>query len=183
MRRKTRAVVADDELWEPIESFPRYQVSSRGEIINLDSGRPVRTSTTNHGDVKVKLWRDGESFTRSVKVLVAKAFVEKPDVDIRLSGPCSSVIVLDGDPQNLNAWNLAWRPKHFAWKYTHQLRVSQPNRYHSLAVENLKTGKAYPNVVEAGMTEGLLFDDIWRSTYMETECFPNRSTWIVVERV
>jgi hypothetical protein len=34
------------------------------------------------------------------------------------------------------------------------------------------TGVVYNSVIEAGMTEGLLFDDIWRSTYSGARIFP-----------
>lgn len=167
------------EEWRPIPEFPHYQISNYGQVYNTRTQSVMRTSLNNYGHVKITLksWRTSERFTRQVSLLVAEAFVEPPN------WMCDSVIILDGDFSNVVATNLAWRPKWYAWKYTHQLKVQQPLHYRNLIIYNEDLDFHYNSIVDAGMIEGLLFDDIWRSTYTGAEIFPYGHVYSVVDRV
>jgi hypothetical protein len=169
----------NEELWKPIPGFVNYRISNLGRVYNVRLDKIMRTSTNNYGHVKISLLVDnvGERFTRSVAVMVAEAFVEQPHE------MCDYVIVLDGDLSNVRADNLAWRPRWYAWKYTHQLRSIQPTHYRNLAVRNITTGALYNSIMEAGVREGLLFEDIWRSTYTGVELFPYGFVFEIIERV
>lgn len=96
---------------------------------------------------------------------------------------CDQLIILDGNLSNVIFTNLAWRPRWFAWKYTRQLRVPQPLHYHNLAVCNLTTEFRYTSIVVAGIEDGLLFSDIWRSTYTRTPVYPQGYIFEIIERV
>lgn len=160
----------DQELWQTIPDFPYYQISNYGRVYNQTTGRLMRTSTTQFGHVKISLlcdWGSGR-YTRSVALLVAEAFVEPPD------DRCDHVMILDGNPSNVAYWNLAWRPRWFVWKYAHQLKTPQPSYFYNLPVVETTHGRRYNNIIEAGMTEGLLFNDIWKSTFDNVAYFPNR---------
>lgn len=164
------------EAWKPIPNFSNYLVNVDGEIFSTLQNRFMKSSTTLMGHRKITLvadW-DGERYTRSVAQIVAEAFVDPPNF------LCDQVILLDGDFMNLKADNLAWRPRWFAWKYARQLKIQQPVHYHNLRVINLTTGRQYASIVEAGITEGLLFHDIWRSTYTGTAIFPNKAIFEVL---
>lgn len=166
------------ERWRTILEFPRYEISDRGNVYNTRFRKLMRTSRSNYGYGKITLTDyDGSRHTRSLGILVGEAFVPAPNY------MCNYLIMLDGDLNNVYADNLAWRPRGFAWKYTHQLKVPQPNHYHNLPVCNVVTGREYNSIIEAGITEGLLFDDIWRSTYSGIEIFPNGSIFEVINRV
>lgn len=167
------------EEWRPIPEFPNYHISNYGQVYNTRDQRIMRTSLNNYGHVKITLKspHSSERFTRQVSVLVAEAFIEPPN------WMCDCVIILDGDYSNVAANNLAWRPKWYAWKYTHQLKVRQPVHYHNLIIYNEDLDFHYKSIVEAGMIEGLLFDDIWRSTYTGAEIFPYGHVYSVVDRV
>lgn len=169
----------EPEIWKEVEEFPNYSVSNYGRIHNNRNDSIMATSRGTFGHIKISLMdsRTRERFTRSVAVIVAEAFVDRPD---ELS---DQVIVLDGDLSNVAAWNLAWRPRQFAWKYARQLRTQQPIQFLNLRVRNVRRGFDYKCIVDAGMQEGLLFDDIWRSTYTGDAVYPNRSVFRVVERV
>ena len=167
-----------NEEWRTIFEFPNYQISSLGRVYNIRRDRLMSVSCTNHGHAKIKLTDfDGTQHTRSVALLVASSFVEAPNL------LCDQVIMLDGDLTNLDAQNLAWRPQWFAWRYTRQLKEDQPVYYHNLNVVNLNEEVSYNSIVEAGVTEGLLFDDIWRSTYQRSQVFPHGHVFEIVERV
>lgn len=175
-----------EEIWRHISEFPQYSISNYGRVFDNFRSQHMATSQTNHGHVKIGLWgtkqnKDGEvepfRYTRSVALLVAQAFIELPD------RYADHVIILDGNLQNVTAWNLAWRPAWFAWKYSHQLRTQQPLAFQNLRVQNVTRGFLYRSIIEAGMTEGLLFEDVWRSTYSDARIYPHRCLYRVVERV
>lgn len=156
------------ERWVDIEDFPMYQISDQGRIYNSRTRQLMKVSQTNHGHTKISLMRsDGTRHDRSVPLMVAQAFVAAPNY------MCDYLIVLNGDLLDVKASNLAWRPRWFAWKYTRQLKIPQPMHYHNLHVLNISTGDEYDCIVDAGIAEGLLFDNIWVSTYTENEVFPN----------
>lgn len=167
------------EVWKVIDEFPDYQISNLGRVYNIRADHFMRTSVNNHGHVKISLKEQYQSIrhTRSVAGLVAEAFVDPPN-DL-----CDAVIILDGNFENLRASNLEWRPRWYAWKYTRQLKAWQPIYYRNLPVKNITTENLYNSIVEAGMREGLLFEDIWRSTYTRANIFPYGHVFEVIERV
>lgn len=167
-----------EEEWRLIPEFPDYEISNFGVIYNRRTQAEMRTSLNNFGHPKIGLVDEEKvRYTRSVALLVAQVFVIAPSI------LCDTVIHLDGDPQNVRADNLAWRPSGFAWRYRRQLHKRQPLHYQNLKIIDLMTGEIWPSVIELGMAEGLLFDDIWRSTYMGTEVYPHRHIYEVDDRV
>lgn len=167
-----------EEVWADIPEFPKYQVSSLGRIFNTQRNILMSVSVTNHGHPKITLAdEDGERHTRSVALLVADAFVPGRDE------PFDQVILLDGNLNNVQASNMAWRPRWFAWKYTRQLRCEQPRHFHNLPVLDVTTDFEYDSIIQAGTTEGLLFSSIWRSTYTGQSVYPTDSVFEVLERV
>lgn len=170
--------IVEAEQWKEIPEFPDYEINPLGEIYNRKTHGLMRTSLTNHGHAKITLQAENKRrHTRSVALLVADAFVRPPNF------MCDHIIVLDGDYANVRADNLAWRPRWFAWKYAHQLKSEQPIAYQNLRVLNTEHHIEYDCVIHAGMCEGLLFEDIWRSTYSGALLFPTGSAFEVVERV
>lgn len=164
-----------EEVWKNIPEFTNYDVSNLGRIYNRSRDMIMKTSPTNFGHRKITLQSDWDRrrYTRSVALLVAEAFCKPPNV------LCDRLVVLDGDFNNVEAKNLAWRPKRFAWKYTHQLKVRQPIYYENLPVVNVTENVEYRNIIQAGMLEGLLFDDIWESTYTGRRVYPTGAVFEV----
>lgn len=153
--RKPPTVV---EEWRPIPGFSYYKVSDQGQIYSELSDHILRPSANNYGHTKI-LIRDDNSqpCTRSVALLVAQAFVEPPN------SYCDQVIVLDGNLRNVAAYNLAWRTSRHAWLYSNQLKARPPVWYLNLKVANINRNIEYDSIVQAGMAEGLLFEEIWKS--------------------
>lgn len=167
-----------EEHWRTIMEFPKYEISDLGNIYNTVGGQMMRTSRTNFGNTKITLTDyDGSRHTRSVPLLVAQAFVKPPNY---LS---DYLMVLDGNLANVVADNLAWRPRGFAWEYTRQLKQLQPSHYGNLPVRNTSTGAEYDSIIDAGIAEGLLFKDIWRSTYSGERTYPFGHTFEIFKRV
>jgi len=162
------------ERWKVIPEFPYYEISNLGRVYNTREDLIMRTSHTTQGHVKITLVAEDKCrYTRSVAQMVAEAFVEPPT-------PFScQVLPLDGNIDNLTSENLVWRPTWFAWKYVRQLKVPQPNHYYNLKVYNVTKDIHYKNIIEAGMIEGCLFADIWRSTFRGAEIFPGDQVFTI----
>ena len=161
------------EQWSELVEFPNYLISDLGRIYNRRRDQYMRTSLTRENHVKITLADEhGVRHTRSVSRLVAEAFIEPPTT------ACDQVVILDGDYTNVRAQNLVWRPRWFAWKYSVQLKEYQPKHYKTLHVRNITEGIEYGCIIDAGIAEGLLFSEIWRSTYSGDAIFPH---WSVFE--
>lgn len=166
------------ELWKDIPNFSRYQISNYGRVWNVVFKMPMKTSKTQAGNIKISLI-DDENNRRSMSValLVAELFVERPN------DRCVDIILIDGDLSNVAAYNLAWRSRRGAYLYTRQMRTEQPIYFYNLKIRNNTTGREYKNIIEAGVTEGLLFQDIWESTYNGKRVFPYGHTYEIISRV
>lgn len=155
-----------DEIWAIIPEFPRYSVSNFGRIKNNISERILSLSKTLQGATKIT-FREREGLykeniiycTRSVKVLVAEAFVHNP------SEPWfDTPVCLDGDQRNNMSTNLAWRPRWFAWRYTRQFKNIPP--YCEMGpICDITTGDYYRNIYDASIVNGLLFIDVWECAF------------------
>lgn len=165
------------EVWAPVEGHPDYVVSNLGHIAKMGrEDRPMRISRTLAGHGKIGLLDEwGERRTRSAAVLVATAFVQ-PEYE-----NCDHVIIKNMDYDDLRAENLAWRPDGFAWEYANQFKRQPPLHYVNLKVVDIVHGVEYPSIIEAAGHQGLLFKNIWRSTFTGDETFPTRSIFVVVE--
>jgi hypothetical protein len=168
------------EEWKPVEDFPEYLVSSLGQIYNTRQDKLMAKSRTTQGDLKVTMSIGGDRVTRSVRVLVAEAFVAKPVAGrgFHRTAVPDTVIVLDGDQENITSYNLAWRPRWFANRYARQFKVPQPADFEFRPVMNLNTRAIYNNILEAGMREGLLFVDIYKSATTGTNVYPGDSAFV-----
>ncbi len=145
--------------YERIEGFGKYAISEMGEVLNLETGYHLARSQATGGDVRVNLADGkGDNHTRSVKGLVAKAFLpESPEPSF------DTVILLDGDRWNLTPRNMARRPRWYAMKYAQQWYQGGFSHHMGPRVRNMTRGRQYPNVYEAGMADGVLWDHIKES--------------------
>lgn len=159
-----------DEVWVKCDGFPDYSVSSLGRVANTRYNRIIKPSITKEGTVKVKLSCEGQQHTKSLKVLVGNAFV-KGRTEL-----FDTIIHLDGDVTNNEISNLAWRPRWFAWKYRRQLdRIDYYRQVEPGPIMDVKTRFVYKGgIVDAGLTNGLLFSEILMSLMDQTPVFP---TW------
>jgi len=169
-------ILQRQELWKPIPGFSIYEVSDRGFVRNATTGRIMSTSVNNYGHLKISLWDDwGRRRTRSVALMVAMAFCERHDL------LCDNVVMLDTDLTNVVAENLVWRPRWFAWQYARQFRIPIRRHYEVLPILNVTQDIEYRSIVECAMTEGLLFNDIWRSTYSADRIYPHFNVYQVLK--
>ncbi len=163
-----------EEEWALIRDFPNYIVSDQGRVMNESTRRILRDSTTEHGVVKVGLVRAGRQYTRSVKLLVAEAFVEGE------TDHFDTPIHLDNNQSNNAASNLVWRPRWFAWKYARQFDDCDDYKIEDLYLCP-QTGTTYSTVYEIGTTHGLLFKDVLYHIWFNKVLFPSEVDFVVAK--
>ena len=160
------------EKWDFIHGFEHYLVGDLGHIQNYDTGRYLSLTLNNYGDLRATLvGNDGMKVTRSVRLLVAEAFVPGRTETF------NAVINLDGIKTNCRANNLAWRPNWHAWKFAHQFRRDYPTRFYNVPIRNVQTGSIYSNTIECATTEGCVFSEIWKSIFNGVKVFPDGAVY------
>jgi NUMOD4 motif len=161
------------EHWKEIRGFPGYSVSDYGRIQADKSGRILRQSENQYGLAQVGMMKNGEQKHRSVPLLVASAFMERPYEAF------DTPINLDGDRHNNHVNNLLWRPRWFAVKYNRQFRY--PYEYPIDApIEDVKTGMVSENSFECCKDYGLLEEDLVLSILNRTYVWPTYQEFRIV---
>lgn len=167
----------EQEARKIIPEFPRYEITSYGRVFNRDTGREMVLCENQGGIVTVGLMKDVEinldgymthhfeQRTRSVKSLVAKAFVEGE------SDRFNTPIQLDGDRTNLHASNIRWRPRWFAIRYTRQMYNIQ-DWFFNGPIRDITNDIIYDNYFQAATTNGLLCQDIRTCIFNRKAVFP-----------
>jgi hypothetical protein len=168
----------EQEVRKVIPEFPRYEITNYGRVFNRDTGREMALSQNQFGIVTISLVRDVdvtrdgyitqgyEQRTRSVKSLVARAFV--PGETDRFNTP----IQLDGDRTNVRADNIMWRPRWFAIRYTRQF-YNLEDWYFNGPIIDITHGIEYDNYYHAAITNGLLCRDIRTCILNRKAVFPS----------
>jgi hypothetical protein len=163
-----------EEVWAEIPDFPKYVVSNLGRVMNIRTENVVKEQLTPQGIVYVPLY-GGPEKTKSVKLLVARAFLDYGEYDPKVF---DTPINKDGDKTNNRVDNLAWRPRWFAVKYSRQFLIVNPNS-HVGPVYDTATNMMYDNVYIVATTFGLLMRHVYRSTYAETPVFPTKQIFTI----
>ena len=156
----------EQEQFRQIPEFVLYAVSNYGRVVNLRFDREMSQSPTQYDDLTVGLMKNGRQHRRSVKVLVAKAWVTGESLIN------DTVINKDGDRTNNFYTNLAWRPRWFAWKY-HQQFEFVPNWVLHGPVMQVETQLVYDTIYDAAIINGCFFEDIRKSITFGTRVFPD----------
>jgi hypothetical protein len=162
----------DEEISVPIPMFEKYHVTSHGRVLNSKTGRDMVFTPTQFGDMTVGLMRDGKQHRRSVKVLVAMMFVERPEHEEEVF---DTPIQLDGNRENLRADNILWRPRWFAVRYAKQFQEPIPSWHYVGPIYEVNSNWQYDTILEAAITNGQLCSDIHNSVLYDTPVFPHGS--------
>ena len=166
--------------WLQIEEFPAYSVSNIGEVRNDETDRYMTKLMNQRGIVNVGLTRDRVQYKRSLAVLVAEHFVDKPaDTSGRWLQAFDTPVNLDGDRTNNRAENIVWRPRWFATQYFKQFRDVYPclNR----PVEIIETGEMFETSLHAAIALGVLDREIAISVMTKNYVWPINQHFRVIQ--
>lgn len=152
-------------MWTQVVGFSDYEIHDTGAVRRSKTHRPVAPSINQQGNLYVGLSRDLKQHKRSLALLVAMTYLDRPP-NSRFDTP----IHLDGDKMNCAADNLMWRPRHFAIKYHQQFHNGR--RGFTVPVYEVNTGETFPTSWEAAIKYGLIDRDILTATINRTVCFP-----------
>ena len=154
------------EEWLPVEDNPDYVVSNYGYVKNSYSGKILSNSPVQNGMLTVAMVGDDGQRRRSTAILVAKAFLQKPQRE-----DFNTPIHLDGDKANCRVDNLMWRPRWFAINY-HLEKKHNPYRNFSHDICLLDTREVFDTLSEPSIKYGLLEKDVYNSLNKGTRVFP-----------
>lgn len=166
--------------WRQIEDFPAYSVSDEGEVRNDETDRYMTKLTNQRGIVHVGLTRARVQYKRSLTVLVADAFVERPrDKSGTIRKAFDTPINLDGDRYNNHVSNILWRPRWFATKYYQQFQ--QDHACFNRPVEIVETGEIFETSFAAATALGILDREIAISVMTKNYVWPINQHFRVVQ--
>ena len=156
------------EIWDDIEEFPGYQVSTEGRVRRIKKSGEFHYLTPNLGGGAPYYWtvtlrKNGKGYTRRVHRLMALAFIPNPDPDRNLT-----IDHLNGNPHDNRLENLKWKSQ----KRNNHNRVINDNScfmykgeplveiLHGIFGESLDLRKT--SVIRNRIKEGFTLDDaIW----------------------
>ena len=118
------------EVWKDIAGYEGlYQVSNYGRVLSINFGkrsqklsgkqRVLKASKSSSGYFHVQLYKDKKSSTKLVHVLVASAFLPKPNGDREVNH-------IDGNKANNYAYNLEWVTKSENARHASMLGLRKP---------------------------------------------------------
>lgn len=154
--------------WRDIEDFPNWGVSENGLVVSDWTSRAMAINQNQQGLAIVKMTRDGKQFTRSLALLVAKAYLEPPP-----NPAYNSIVHLNGDRMDCRATNLMWRPRWYALRY-HAMFDDMPYR---VSVYIPAIDSAFDSLREFCTTYGLVESYTYIDMCNHEPCF--HYGWIV----
>ena len=156
---------SEEERSSEISNIPSYEVSSWGRVRNKNTQFYIAATKKPNGLRMVGLMDSGGQRKRSLPLLVANAFVPRPQASF------DTPMHLNGDRANNDYRNLVWRPLWLARKFMKQFE----DDYHETCdypIEDVETGEWYKNSMEASMTNGVLDEHIRLAMLNNTYVFP-----------
>lgn len=124
----------NNTVWDPIKDFENiYEISNKGEVRNIKTGKILRQSRTTTGYKKVELSNKGKRKSFKVHRLVGIAFIKNP-----YKYPI--INHLDGDPNNNCFENLEWcdQSRNVQHAYENGMIPSNLHKYKNTLIKEYK---------------------------------------------
>ncbi len=135
------------ERWKQIEEYPMYEVSSKGRIRNIKTGRILRTYEDPCGYQIVNLTKNGKQKTVRIHTIMLNTFYGKDYDDVIAT-------YLDGDKTNLDIDNLDWSRQTDIQNRRFR-RCMLTGEHNNKLIRVVETGEEFESVTEAGRALGL----------------------------
>lgn len=166
------------EKWIEIEENPTYLISTHGRVMNHRTEHIKEPSINRQGILYVGIYgENGERFTRSVALLVARNFLEPP-----MHESFDTVIHLNGDRTDCHVDNLMWRPRWYAIHYHKQINDEIFQRFEEAEPFIVQPGgEIFTKPYEAAMKYGILPTAIVNTVWEGGKPFPGTHHFSYVE--
>lgn len=152
--------------WVPVMGFPGYSINRLGQVSRDSTGRLLVPRYNQYGVPYVGLMRDWQQCSRSLPLLVARAFLPRP------SSIFKTPIQIDGDRSNCRVENLMWRPRWYAVLYNRQFEGDRYEHPIEEPVREVASGERFPNSLAAACRFGLLEREVVLSIVNRTPAWP-----------
>lgn len=160
--------------WRTIREFPGYSVSDDGLVRNDETDRILAQCVNQFDIANVGLSKLGVQYKRSVALLVAHAYHNKPRDSF------TTPINLNGDRLDNRASNIVWRPRWFARKYFNQFKFDPCGLRRPIIEVNSK--ERFENSWDAALKYGLLDLEILSATVNRTYVWPTYQQFEIIRQ-
>lgn len=168
-------MTVEQELWQTVYDFPDYDVSTLGNVVNVERRTSITPRPNQFGHIRVGLVRDGTQYTRALALVVATAFISQPNLH------WNTPIHLDGDLWNCKVDNLMWRPRWFAIKFQKQFSYASFHESMNVKLIDPNTDEIYESVKEVCVKNGLYWYDVVEAYMHGTFVFPTDQEFILID--
>jgi hypothetical protein len=106
--------------WKQHKKYKNYEISSLGEVRNIETGNIRKNQITHKGYEKVMLYVDGKNYGEFVHRLVAQCFIDNPENKPQVNHK-------NGDKTDNRAINLEWCTAKENVAHSNELKLNVPN--------------------------------------------------------
>lgn len=140
----------DIEMWLTINEFPKYEVSSFGNVRNIDTKEARKAHVNHQGFPTLTLYNspNPSRYVRQLNKLVAEHFCPPPNFSNE-----NSIWHINGDLTDCRAVNLKWdsRPRVLEWNTMHRDAVP---KYKSPKIVHNDSGQVFDTAFDVGLYFG-----------------------------
>ena len=135
------------EEWKQSDEFSNYEISNKGGVRSVKTGRILKPQTNKSGYPVICLREGGRQYTKKIARLVGDAFIESDDKDLPIT-------YRDGDRTNVDVDNLEYcTTKEISRRAFETGRRNSNHR--KKAVVDADTGDIYESITECSEVTGI----------------------------
>lgn len=133
------------EKWLSIKEYPKYSVSDKGNVKNVETGRILRHGTNPKGYHIVTLYKDAIPTTKKVHRLVADAFHNGDHSNLEVNH-------IDGNKDNNSIANLEWCTCSYNANHAYKTGLRKPPRMKKVKI--VETGDIFNSLSDCARAIG-----------------------------
>lgn len=133
------------ERWLPINDFPKYEVSDKGNVRNAQTGKILHHVKNPKGYHIVLLYKNGGQYTKKVHRLVCSAFYGEPGNGFEINHK-------NGDKSDNSLSNLEWCTGNENIQHAYNSGLRKPPRMKKVKI--VETGEVFESMSDCARAIG-----------------------------
>lgn len=133
------------EKWLPINDFPKYEVSDKGNVRNAQTGKILHHGKNPKGYHIVSLYKNGGQYTKKVHRLVCSAFYGEPGNGFEINHK-------NGDKSDNSLSNLEWCTGSENIQHAYNSGLRKPPRMKKVKI--VETGEVFESMSDCARAIG-----------------------------